>query len=219
MKRHESWPWQADLNGERQLADQYQRVTLSLQQRLRQQPGAFLFTAAHSQQGTTTAALAVARQLRQFGETKPLLVELNRRKPCLATRLNLSSDAGIPNFLAGVKLEDCVADSSGVAVLTAGSEWPDEIQIASIAEQIIKNGSGFGPILFDVPALLESADALAAGSVVPQTVVVVRYRQTSEESLSLMRKDCTNNGMEIVGSILTMREQVIPRWFERWMER
>jgi Mrp family chromosome partitioning ATPase len=219
MKRYTAWPWQPELNGERFLADQYQRVSLSLHQMQRQRPGAFLFTAAYRQQGTTTAVLAVARQLRQFADSRPLLVELNRQNPCLATRLNLSSTSGISAFMAGAELEDCVADASGVAILTAGDGLPEEIRVSEVARQILDKRGDFGPVFFDVPALLESTDALAVGSVVPQTVVVVRYKQTSEESLSRIRKECANNGMEIVGSILTMREQVIPRWIERWMER
>jgi Mrp family chromosome partitioning ATPase len=179
-----------------------------------------MFSSARAGEGVSTAMLAVGRELHGALGLRPLLVELNRLRPCYGERLHLDSEHSVNAMItrsAGL-LESVQKESTGLALLPAGGDWSGA-GVSQVACRILQAAEGhFDVVLFDMPPMFEAVDTLAAGSVVEDLVVVVRGGRTSSEALSRIREQTEKGGPKIVGSILTMQQRTVPRWVDRWLE-
>jgi Mrp family chromosome partitioning ATPase len=220
MRAKTKWPWDPKAPSDGAYREEFQRVALALSgSRNSDRTTGVLFSGCRSGDGASTAMLAVGREIQQMG-LRPLLVEFNRRRPCFVERLGLDSTRTLPT-LAGDSaslLESIQLDSSGMAILPCASDWvPDSIQKAAC--RVLQAAEGrYDRVLFDMPALLECADALAAAPVVDELVVVCRAGRTSGESLARIRQQADRSGLTILGMILTMQQRIVPGWLDRWLE-
>ena len=220
MKAKIRWPWDAEAGNESAFREEFERVSLALSSsRNSSETSAVLFSGCRSGDGASTATLAVGRELQRAG-SRTLLVEFNQRRPCFVERLHLDSTRTLAT-LAGDSaslLESIQVVSGGLAILPSAKDWaPDSIQKAAC--RILQAAEGrYDWVLFDMPPLLECADALAAASVVDEMVVVCRSGRTSAESLARIRQQADRSGLKILGVILTMQRRIVPRWLDRWLE-
>jgi Mrp family chromosome partitioning ATPase len=157
--------------------------------------------------------LAVAREMKRALGMRPLLVELNRQRPCFKERFHLDSAKSVYAFSeAEFSLPDCVQHSSGLCMIPAGGDWP-AASVAQITNRLLQQAQGnFDIVLFDAPPVLESADAVAAGSVAKDLILVLRSGKTSTEMLDQVRHRLELAGVGIVGSVVTMQRGAVPRW-------
>jgi Mrp family chromosome partitioning ATPase len=179
-----------------------------------------LFSSAQAGTGVSTAMLAVGRELHKALRLRPLLVELNRLRPCFCERLHLDRARSVTAMIDGSAglIDSVQKESTGLMLLPAGGDWSGA-GVSQVACRILQAAEGhFDLVLFDMPPMFEAVDTLAAGSVVEDLVVVVRSGRTSSEALSRIRQQTEKGGPKIVGSILTMQQRVIPRWLDRWLE-
>ena len=221
MKPESNWPWIPAGGDNTGAQDEFQRVALTLAgSRERGGVRGVLFSGARPCEGASTAMLAVAREMRRALRLRPLLVELNRLRPCFSERLGLDSKRSVSAMMSSGSLANCAQmDSTNVAFLPAGGDWPGA-SVSTTTCRIMEEAEGrFDVVLFDMPPVLESADTLAAGSVVKDLIVVVRAGATSGEVLSRIRQESEGAGMKIAGCILTMQRPIVPRWLDRWLER
>jgi len=220
LEARDNWPWDSGARDKIGVKDEFQRVALTLAgSREADRVSGVLFSGARPREGASTAMLAVGREIQRALRLRPLLVELNRIRPCFTQRLRLDSERSVHAMITrAAALKDCVqTDSTGVAFLPAGGDWPGA-SASTIACRILQESEGrFDLVLFDMPPMLESADTLAAGSVVKDLIIVVRAGRTSSEVLSLIRQQSEGAGMRIAGSILTMQQRIVPRWLDRWL--
>ena len=209
------WMAQPPLNGS--MAGLYQRAALAIS-RMGKETRNLIFTAPRAGTGTSVTTLNVGRQLRGLG-VKALVVELNRLHSVYGARLEMSEAPGVNGILSGMSIAEAARpDASGLPVLPLTEPWPSAKSIACVATAIVEKTSQFDIVLFDSPPLFDSADTLAIGSVVRDTIIVIRAGRTSAEALSSARQQCEEAGLRIRGSILNMRERIMPTWMDRWLE-
>ena len=176
-----------------------------------------IFTSARMKEGTTTVMLALAREIRQCMNIRTLVVELNRLRPTFMSRFGLDPGRSVYAIaMHHLNVEDCIQeDPSGLPMIPAGGDWRGST-VAQISDQILRRIDGkFDLVLFDTPAILESADAVSAGTVVKNLVLVVKAGATSADLISQVRRQAEINGMNIVGSVLTVPRHKLPRWLYR----
>ena len=141
-------------------------------------PRSISVTSAGPGEGKSTTVLAIARHFARMG-LKVLLVDADLRKPSLHTKLNLSNDVGLSNFLTGHSLPPEVlqkTDDPNLAFMASGPLPPNAADLLSgtrIFSLISQGSEVFDLILFDSPPLLGLADAqLLAGAVAANVFVV-----------------------------------------------
>jgi Mrp family chromosome partitioning ATPase len=220
MRAKAKWPWDPQAPCDSAFREEFQRVTLALtSSRNSGGTAAVQFSGCRSGDGASTAVLAVARENKQAG-LRTLLVEFNRRRPCFVERLHLDATrtlAALSTDSASL-LDSIQVDSGGLAVLPSPKDWlPDSIEKAAC--RVLQAVEGrYDWVLFDMPPLLESADALAAAPVVDELVVVCRAGRTSGDSLARIRQQADRSKLAIAGVILTMQQRIVPGWLDRWLE-
>jgi Mrp family chromosome partitioning ATPase len=161
--------------------------------------------------------LAVAREMSRAQGLRPLLVELNRQRPSFKENFKLNGDKSVYLFSEGeFNLQEGLQhEPGGLAVLPAGGDW-SAASAPQITNRILQQAEKmFDVVLFDAPPILESADAVAAGSVAKDLILVVRSGMTSSEMLEQVRQRVELAGIHILGSVVTMQRGVVPRWLYR----
>ncbi len=199
------------------LREEFLRLALSLAQGLPvERPRAVMLASAHRGEGTTTVALGVAREFQRATGMRPLVVELNRQHPCFEERFQLDKERSLSAFATGTKcVHECVQfDSEGLAMIPVGRKWEAGDTAGTVARLLREAASDHDVIFFDAPPLLESADAIGAGTIVKHVVVVVKAGHTSSEVLTEVRRQTDMNGMRIVGSVLAVHSGAA-RWLNR----
>jgi Mrp family chromosome partitioning ATPase len=154
----------------------------------------------------------------------PVVVELNRVRPALAHLFGLNKEKSLAAAVSGpAGVMDCVQkDPSGLSMITAG-----ELDLAGHssgfetilcqAVQVLQNN--FNYILLDAPPILESADVLIAGRIVPNLILVVGAGRASQESIREACRQLSDARINLAGTILNTRKRIIPRWVDRWLMR
>ncbi len=207
-----------------QAAESYRRIASFLATAVREKRfDSVIFTSATEGEGTTTVASRVAELLREKFGLRPLLVELNQRRPVYARRFGLDPSLGLGELAGGDRpARSCVQrTASGLAVIVAGGERGEaegEAGAARVLKRILTELSGdFDMVLIDAPPVLEQADAVASGSVVPRAVLVVESGNTPYEALDRTRQALAAGDISIVAAVLTKQPRLIPEWVYRWL--
>jgi succinoglycan biosynthesis transport protein ExoP len=182
-----------------------------------------LITSAWSGEGTTTVVLGMAKALRDTCGTRVLAVEINSARPTLAKLFNVPSDRSLAAVASGsIAPGDAFFEvEPGFSVLPVGE---DAVAVRGalvrVLRQVIAAGQGqFDTLLIDAPPLLQSTDALVAGSVARRLVLVVEAARTSSESLQRIARRLEQEGISLIGSVLNKEKPCMPGWLYRRLSR
>jgi len=210
-----TWPWDPNAPDTSKWREEFQKVALALAGTLRKSDTrGVIFTSPHRKEGTSTVLLAVAREMKRTLGMRPLLVEMNRQRPCFKDRFHLNASGSVYTFGEGdTTLQDSLQqDAAGLSLIPAGGNW-SAASVPQITNRLLQQAEkDFDVVLFDAPPILECADAAAAGSVARDLILVLRSGRTSTEMLDQVRHQVDLGGIRIVGSIVTMQRGVVPRW-------
>ena len=206
--------------------ESYRRVAAFLATAVREKRfDSVLVASSTAGEGSTTVAARVADLLRERFGLRPLLVELNQRRPVYARRFGLDPGLGLAAIAAGERpVKACVQHTPrGLPVIVAGVPRPGpeaEAGPAFVVKRILSELAGdFDLLLVDAPPVLEQADALSTGAVVPRIVLVVEAGRTPYEAVDRARQALAANDISIVAAVLTKQPRVIPEWIYRWLPR
>lgn len=157
--------------------------------------------------GASLFAANLAVVFSQLGE-QTLLVDANLRKPCQHEVFNLSQRQGLSDTLAGradmtavTRIESFV----DLSVLGAGTLPPNPQELLSRETFTALNmqfESRFDIVLYDVPAGGAGADALAVAARTGGVLLVSRKDVTPLNAVSALHEQLSQNGVQIVGSVL-----------------
>ena len=203
--------------------DHFRELALLLTRAARQKEyKSVLFTATGEGHGATTAVLATARLMKASYDLRPLIVELNWRRPVYAAQMNLNGAPGLIECAAGrVKIAECIqCDQTGIAVLPAGNV--DDLGVRPdmgmvLAGVLAQAGRDFDFLLVDTPPALEDNSVIEAGAAVPQAVLVVGEGETTRESLRSIRTRLSANDIRIAAVTMNRHKEFVPKWLDRWL--
>lgn len=143
-----------------------------------------LITSPRRGEGKSFVALNLALMIAVAPDARILLVDLNVRRPSFQSRFRLAKGPGLEEIIAGTHWREAswwMPDTQ--LYVTALSDSPrdlmDPLNYDRLNKRIEELGEDFDWIVFDGPALLESADAEIAASLTDATLLVVRREETS----------------------------------------
>ena len=204
------------------LDEQFRKASLAIASAIRDgDVRSVCFASSTRREGTTTTVLQIARHLKETSGIRPLLVEFNRHRPCLARMFELDSSRSVGAIAAGKKTpRDCVQEGpEGLAVLPVGEfESSSELKLEPVLQEIKRDlEPAFGVILWDAPSILQDSDVFVLARVVPRMVLVVESGKTRYEVLERVEKELSSNQVQLLGSILVKQKRFIPGWVYRFL--
>jgi chain length determinant protein tyrosine kinase EpsG len=137
-----------------------------------------------------------------------LIIDANMREPKQQEIFRVRSRQGLSEILAGRGGLNAICRSDhfeDLSILPAGTVPPNpqELLYRPIFQVLREHlRRHFSIILYDVPALSSSGDALAVASGIGGTLLVARRDATQLADLNIVRDKMKRCGVELVGSVL-----------------
>lgn len=178
-----------------------------------------LIASATRGEGSTTITLETARELKARYGLRPLVIELDFRRPVLLKRFGLSPRHTLYAVAEGL-MEPAKAiqsNSDGVAMLAAGEKGqaPSQDVAPVLARAIDETREEVDVVLIDLPPLLEQSSMLTVASIVPRMILVVQAGKTTTDLLDQAKAELAHWNVTLIGAILNKRRRFMPGWLER----
>ncbi|MFT7260881.1 MAG: succinoglycan biosynthesis transport protein ExoP [Glaciecola sp.] len=174
-------------------------------------PKTLLITSAKGSEGKSTVAMNLAVALSQLGKT--LLLEVDLRKPSLATNMKIKNKLGLTDLIGGTvtSTNDVLykVNDDKLSVIACGTVARNPLELLSSKKfenlfESFKND--FDYIIMDGPPTLPVSDSCMLANKVDGVIFVVKAKDTNikdaKEAISRLRKLNAN----MVGAVLTMAE-------------
>jgi non-specific protein-tyrosine kinase len=175
------------LLGESGDSDCFKIVRTQIQQRMRANGwNTLMVTSVHPGEGKTFMAINLAAMFAKEFDRTVMLVDADLRKPSIHQYLGYESRNGLADYLFGNKELRQIITWVGVEKLTVisggknfeqGTEILNSPRMRSLVAEM-KNRYQDRYLFFDVPPVLESADAMVFSELVDAIVLVVRQGRT-----------------------------------------
>jgi succinoglycan biosynthesis transport protein ExoP len=206
----------------REAEESYRKAALFLSKMARDGRRSVVFCSAQDHEGTTTAVLSLAHQLQENFGLRPLIIELNRRRPALTRLFKLDPQRSLDNAVTQAKpASECIqVTPSGLHVIAGARALTPDPQLATALQRVVSElEHAFDLILIDAPPVLAQADAIIAGSVVPRVVLVVEAGRANYHVLERVKRELATEDIKIAGTVLTKHKRFVPRWLYWWLTR
>jgi protein-tyrosine kinase len=165
-------------------------------------------TGTQAQQGKTLTAINLAMALAQDIHTSVFLVDLDLRRPKIATYLGLKFEHGLGDYLLGAVEADKIIYETGLprlAIIPNSKPLENASELLSSSKmtsllQLLASGMPRRIVIFDMPPLLLSDDLLAFAPNIDGILLVVTEGDTTRASLESAKEILAE--MNVVGVIL-----------------
>lgn len=175
------------------IADQLKIVRTQVMNRMKELGArSVLVTSPNPQEGKTFTAINLAINISRELEHTVLLVDANLREPAIQDYFGLTVDAGladylvtgtdVANILIHPRIYKLVILPAGKS-LTNSSEFLGGSRMSSLVREFNERYDDRF-IIYDAPALLESADALVLARYIDCVLIVVEAEKTPAKSLT-----------------------------------
>lgn len=179
-----------------------------------------LLTAANTGSGTSTSALAFAKQLTLMSGGSVLLVDSSPTGNSLSQQLGLQKLRGFRDLLFDQDtpplLQDCIVrlsdqpfDVLPCGQYQRGNERPNPEQLRALLATL---GEQYRFVVIDGEAIYSSADSLVIGTLVDGVILVVTAEDTRWEVAQAAAQRLTQAGAKLVGSVFNRRKYYMPKW-------
>lgn len=178
-------------------------------------PRVVMFLSPQGGEGTSTVALHFAQALSRDPSVRPLILDVNVRRPAFdqdpALRCAVISSSVAPRG------PEPPAVSSNLFVVPS----PEEVrrtglfQPATLRQVMDASVPGFDWVILDGPPVLESPEASALGALADGVVLVVQAGRTKRPVLTRAADLLRKAGARVLGSVLNRRVLEIPEFIYR----
>jgi capsular exopolysaccharide synthesis family protein len=166
-----------------------------------------MFTSAHSGEGKTSLAVALARSAARIG-LKAIVVDADLRKPAIAAQFGTPAALPVPDVVgAAQSLEDAIqVDPRSQAHFIAPASFGDSLDCvlggAYLREALPKLRKRYDLIILDTAPALTSTDAAQLGALADAVILVVRWGRTNTEAVTSTVRQLAFRGISVSGVIL-----------------
>jgi receptor protein-tyrosine kinase len=170
--------------------------------------------------GATTAAVVLAATLASSGPT--LLLELNFRRPSMATALGLSEYTTFTTLLhegEADALERAAVTTpiAGLHVLPnrlngTGRSLPDMHGVADVVKRLRER---FRYVVIDAAPVLGYPDTALLASVADGVLLLAAADATPLDACVAARRELERNGATLLGAVLTRQRKFVPEFLAR----
>lgn len=171
-------------------------------------PRTMALTSTSPSEGKSTSAYSLARVIgRTSGSV--VLVDVDMRRPVVATRLGLDNSKGVSNFLAGEdNWEDLIQTigKSNVSFISAGPVPPSASELLSgdrLASLVRALSERFDHVILDSPPMLGLSDAPLIANVVEGLIYVIEADRTAVRASQAAITRLRESRAQILGALLT----------------
>ena len=164
-------------------------------------------TSTFAKEGKTITSINLATVYAQ-SELKTLLIDMDLRSPKVHRGFKLVNDIGLSDIVAKHLNPSEVIHkiNDHLSVLTTGSKLPfpaEFLMSQKLNDLIEKLKLDYDRIIIDTPPMTAVTDASIIGSFCSGMILVIKAKETETSVVKNVIKDLEDNGVKIIGSVLT----------------
>ncbi len=191
-------------------------LRVSLESALRDRsPRVVMFLSPQGGEGTSTVTLQFAQALARDPGVRPVLVDVNVRRPTYDQDATVRGAVISPNVVARGAEPPAVSANLFVLPVPEDVRRTGIYQTAVLRQVLDASIAGFDWVLLDGPPVLESPDASALGALADCVVIVVQAGRTKRPVLTRAADLLRKAGARVMGSVLNRRVLEIPEFIYR----
>lgn len=171
-------------------------------------PEVILMTSPGPGEGKTLSSLNMAIALAQSGE-ETIVVDSDMRRPRIHKALGIDDEPGMSQILTeDLDLDDAIAESpveEGPDVLTCGPVPPNPSELLHterFRDLVDRLRNRYDRVVFDSPPMAAVADALILSHSVDAVLLILRFGQTRQDTLSRSVEQLEAIGAPLLGAVL-----------------
>ncbi|MBI3921387.1 MAG: CpsD/CapB family tyrosine-protein kinase [Armatimonadetes bacterium] len=182
-------------------------------------PQTMLLTGAGAGDGTSTAAVGLAKSLAALNGKKTVLVDANLWAPTIHDSLSLNRMPGLTDVLTNASsTTDAVQLSGSLSVLAAGSHHADPVVPLTgipLSELIEELKEIFDYLVIDSPPVLHCVGAQMLAPYVDCVLLVIESDKTRLQAAQKARDTIQRAGATVCGVLLNRYSSHVPGWLMR----
>ena len=164
-------------------------------------------TSTFAQEGKTITSVNLATVYAQ-SEMKTLLIDMDLRSPKVHRGFKLINDIGLSDIISkNLDPKNVIHQiDDHLSVLTTGSKLPfpaEFLMSQKLKDLVEKFKNEYDRIIIDTPPMTAVADASIIGSLCSGMILVIKAKETETSVVKNDIKDLEDNGVKIIGSVLT----------------
>ncbi len=173
-----------------------------------------MITSCEENAGKTTVATNLAITIAQTGK-KVLLIDCDIKRPSIADQFGLpkfssglldylTEKTDTPNIYKPIKLTKNSNLLMNIVILSTGiiSNVSGEILASERMKKLFENFEYYDFVILDTPPITKLSDALSLGSLVKDTVLVVRAKQTVKDSINWAIGELQTSDINFLGLLV-----------------
>jgi polysaccharide biosynthesis transport protein len=168
-----------------------------------------LITSAGPQEGKSCTTVNVARTLSTAGE-RVIIVDCDLRRPAIHTRLNLSRDSGVTNYILSSEGDDWrnyvkSTDLPKLFALTCGPIPPNPADVFGHERflTLLKElRAEFDWVFLDSPPVVSLADSMILASLADMVAFVIRHNENDKELIRRCVMNVRKINPNVIGAVL-----------------
>ncbi|HXL15447.1 MAG TPA: polysaccharide biosynthesis tyrosine autokinase, partial [Methylomirabilota bacterium] len=168
-----------------------------------------LITSAGPQEGKSCTAVNVARTLATAGE-KVIIVDCDLRRPAIHTRLTLSRDGGLTNYILSTEGDDWrnyvkSTDQPNLFALTCGPIPPNPADVFGherFVNLLKELRAEFDWVFIDSPPVVFLADSMILASLADMVAFIIRHNENDKELIRRCVMNVRKINPNVIGAVL-----------------
>lgn len=176
---------------------------------------AVMFCGIEHGDGTSWISAQVARTVAAQGIGTICAIDTNFRSPTLHTYFDIRNDRGLADALRDTHpIRDFlqIGNVPNLHVLSAGTDANASLRLVpgGLRDRISELRADFDWLIFDVPPIAHSGDAVVLGRMVDGAVIVVSAHSTRRATARLAKESLEIAQVRLLGTVLNNRRFPIP---------
>ena len=177
-------------------------------------------SSAVAAEGKTSTAIQLAVNMASTGRKKVLLLDMDLRKPSIATEMGVASGPGLSEFLSGSVSREMILRNSvvpGLSVIVGGKSLSSPADMLagekfrSLLRELREN---YDLVILDTPPILPVPDAVTISEQVDAFILLFRFSHTPHQ---LFRQAIEDLGeRKIVGVVLNGEEKKSNKYYHKY---
>ncbi len=173
-------------------------------------PKTVLITSSQPNEGKTSLAISLARQVSMQSQKKVILMDADLRTPQIHKSLGIPLSPGLVEYLSGTATVDEILhgdEESGTIVICAGEtpNNPTDVLASDQMRRLVAQLSETNDfVVIDSPPILAVSDPKVLAHLADKTVYVIRWAETRRESAMMGLKQIVEIGGDVAGTVLSM---------------
>lgn len=158
-------------------------------------------------EGVTTMAVNLAATVAS-GNRQVLIVDAHLTHPQLAALFRVGAVPGLPQYLAGESLGNCIRATDQAGLFVLPSSAVGSVELETFPERLLELKADYDMVVVDLPPVGDGNRCLSLAAALDGVLLVVEAERVEREVLGRSKQRLQRAGVSVVGAVFNKWREV-----------